>query len=103
MDAKIAVEWVYERLIGEYSIPVRIRTRDRVTEEEVNDLFLAIDFLISHYRDQDSVPKNLALAFVDIYAGFSVAKGVYSEDEIKRYEDIGIALQEKAYDLFGGA
>lgn len=103
MDAKIAVELVSARLIGEHSIPVKIRTRDRVTEEEVNELFLAIDFLISHYRYQDTVPKGLALAFLDIYAGFSVAEGFYSENEIKRYEDIGLALQEKAYDLLEGA
>jgi len=103
MDAMIAVELVCASLLGEHSFPVKIRTRHRVTEEEVNELFSAIDFLIRHYRGQNTVPKNLALAFVDIYAGFSVADGFYSEDEIKRYEDIGIALQEKAYDLFEGA
>lgn len=100
MDAESAVELVCARLLGENSIPVKIRTRKRVSEEEVSELFFAIDCLIIYYRGQSAIPKRLALAFVDIYVGLNSADEFYDEGEIQRYEDIGIALQEKAYALF---
>lgn len=102
MDAENAVNLVCARLLGENSIPVKIRTRKRVSEEDVSELFSAIDFLIVYYSGQAVVPKHLALAFVDIYVGFNSADAFYQEDEIRRYEDIGIALQEKAHALFQG-
>ncbi|GAB7529179.1 hypothetical protein PS3A_15880 [Pseudomonas sp. 3A(2025)] len=103
MDAESAVKLVCARLLGENSIPVKIRTREHVSEEEVNELFFAIDFLIVYYRGQEAVPKELALAFVDIYVGLNSADAFYDEDQVQRYEDIGIALQQKAYALFESA
>lgn len=103
MDSERAVEVVYARLLGENAIPLKIRTRKGVSAEEVNELFLAIDVLIDHYREQDTVPQKLALAFVDVFMGFSVADAFYHQDELARYEDIGIALQDKACALFDGA
>lgn len=103
MDAERAVDLVCARLLGENSIPVKIRTRKCVSEEEISELFFAIDSLIVHYSDQAAVPKRLALAFVDIYVGLNVVDGFYHEHEIQRFEDIGIALQERAYKLFEGA
>ncbi|MBD8165262.1 hypothetical protein [Erwinia persicina] len=103
MGAERAVEGVYARLMGENAIPLKIRARKGVAAAEVSELFLAIDVLIGHYRRQDRIPKKLALAFVDIFVGFSVADDFYDQDELERYENIGIALQDKAGALFDGA
>ncbi|GKQ49101.1 hypothetical protein [Pseudomonas syringae] len=100
MNAESAVELVCARLVEENSIPVKIRTRNIVSDEEVGELLQAVDFLISYYKERDDIPKKLALAFVDIYVGFNVVAEFYSGIEIQRFEDIGITLQEKAYELF---
>jgi len=91
---------VCARLIGEASIPLKIRTRADVSDDEVQELFAAIDFLTAHYADKDAVPKRLALAFVDVYAGFSSTEAFVGRDAMQRFEDIGIALQDKADALF---
>ncbi|KWS47655.1 hypothetical protein [Pseudomonas amygdali] len=100
MNAEIAVDLIDARLLGADSIPVKIRTRAKVSEKEVAELFSAIDFIISYYSEKDIIPKRIALAFVDIYVNFNVSDDFYNESETQRYEDIGIALQEKAYELF---
>ncbi|WP_193601227.1 hypothetical protein, partial [Pseudomonas syringae] len=91
---------VYARLVGKHSIPEKIRFRVEVSDEEVSELFLAVDFLIECYKGQAVIPKRIALAFVDIYVCFNINDDVYDERERCRYENIGIALQQKAYDLF---
>ena len=101
MTPELAIAIVEARLLGPQSIPVRIRTRNEVTEAEIAELLAAVDFLIVHYRDQDTVPKRLAAAFVDIYNGFVQAGGQMSEEQAQRLEDVAIALQDKAYRLFG--
>jgi len=103
MDAEHAVDVVCARLLGENAIPLKIRSRKGVSAAEVSELFLAIDVLTGHYRGQDTIPKKLALAFVDVCVGFSVADTFYDQDELERYEAIGIALQDKACALFDGA
>ncbi|SDI33745.1 hypothetical protein SAMN05216588_11518 [Pseudomonas flavescens] len=100
MNAEIAADLIDARLLGTDSIPVKIRTKVEVSEEEVAELFAAIDFIISDCSGKDVIPKKIALAFVDIYANFSISNGFYNESETQRYEDIGMALQEKAYELF---
>jgi len=95
-----AIDMVCARLIGDASIPLKIRTRADVSDDEVEELFSAIDFLIAHYADKDVVPKRLALAFVDVYAGFSITEAFVGTAAMQRFEDIGIALQEKADALF---
>ncbi|PBP30740.1 hypothetical protein CCL16_05430 [Pseudomonas syringae] len=100
MNVDQAVDTVYARLVEKHSIPEKIRFRVEVSDEEVSELFLAVDFLIEYYKGRAVIPKRLALAFVDVYVGFNVSDDVYDERERCRYEDIGIALQQKAYDLF---
>lgn len=95
-----AIDVVCARLIGDASIPLKIRTRAEVSDGEVQELFSAIDVLTAHYADEDTVPKRLALAFVDVYGRFSVAEGFVGRDAMQRFEDIGIALQDKADALF---
>ena len=101
MTPELAIAIVEACLLGPQAIPVRIRTRNEVTEAEIAELLAAVDFLIVHYRDQDTVPKTLAAAFVDIYNGFVQAGGQMSDEQAQRLEDVAIALQDKAYRLFG--
>lgn len=80
MTPEVALAIVEARLLGPQSIPVRIRTREEVTEDEIAELLAAVDYLIVHYRDQAAVPKTLAAAFVDIYNGFVPAGGRMSDE-----------------------
>jgi len=95
-----AVDMVCARLLGDASIPLKIRTRADVSDDEVQELFSAIDFLTVHYADKDTVPKRLALAFVDVYGSFSISEAFVGRAAVERFEDIGIALQDKADALF---
>jgi hypothetical protein len=101
MTPELAIAIVEARLLGEHAIPVKIRTRQEVTEDEIAELLAAVEYLIVHYRDQAAVPKTLAAAFVDIYNGFVQAGGQMSDAQAQRLEDVAIALQDKAYQLFG--
>lgn len=100
MTPELAIDIVEARLLGPQSIPVRIRSRIAITEAEIGELYAALDFLIAHYHDQDTVPKTLAAAFVDIYSGF-VTSFEQDAEQARRLEDMAIALQDKAYQLFG--
>ena len=100
MTPEAALAMVEARLLGPQSIPVRIRTRIAITDTEMAELHAAIDYLIAHYRHRDTVPKTLAAAFVDIYNSFAPAFGQDAE-QARRLEDMAIALQDKAYLLFG--
>jgi len=91
---------VEARLLGPESIPVRIRTRIAITDVEIAELYAALDVLIVHYQERDAVPKTLAAAFVDIYNGF-VQRFEQDAEQARRLEDMAIALQDKAYQLFG--
>lgn len=95
-----AIDMVCARLIGDASIPLKIRTRAEVSDDEVRELFSAIDVLTAHYADKDTVPKRLALAFVDVYGSFSITEASVGRDAMQRFEDIGIALQDRADALF---
>ena len=43
MTPELAIAIVEARLLGPQSIPVRIRTRDEVTEAEIAELLAAVD------------------------------------------------------------
>lgn len=100
MTPELAIDIVEARLLGPQSIPVRIRSRIAITEAEIGELYAALDFLIAHYEHQETVPKTLAAAFVDIYNGF-VTSFEQDAEQARRLEDMAIALQDKAYQLFG--
>ena len=87
MTPELAIAIVEARLLGPESIPVRLRTRAEVTETEIAELMAAIDSLIAHYQDRETVPKKLAAAFVDIYNGFIPAEGAMSTEQAQRLED----------------
>lgn len=101
MNHEMAIAVVEARLLGEHAIPVKIRTRNDVTEAEIAELLAAVDYLIVHYHDQAAVPKTLAAAFVEIYDGFVQTGGQLSDAQAQRLEAVAIALQDRAYRLFG--
>ncbi len=100
MNAAEAEKKIHELLVSKNSLPARVRSKSLWNKGEFNELLAAIDFLIKEWADKDTVPKCIALAFVDIYGSFSFKDDFYSEDEQEFLEDMGILLQEKATDLF---
>ena len=98
-----ALDTVTELLLGEDSIPVQLRMRDGLHQERFERLVAAIEHLIEAHREQDSVPKALALAFVDVGNAFFYPEGTYPEVELERIEDAGIRLGELASELFGSS
>lgn len=100
MNTIEAEKKIYELLISENSLLVRVRGKSLWDKKEFDELLTAIDCLITGWADKNTVPKHIALAFIDIYGAFSFKDGFYPEDEQEFLEDMGILLQEKATDLF---
>jgi hypothetical protein len=100
MNSDEAFKVTIDLLLGDNSLPVKARTKEHISEEEIEKLYNAIDILIEKYQDKDCVPKKLAACFVDIWGFFSFRDGFYNQEEAIRLEDIGIALQEKGITLF---
>lgn len=96
-----ALDTVTELLLGETSIPVQLRMHEGLDQASFDRLVVATEYLIETYRDQDAVPKSLALAFVDISNHFFYPEGTYPEGELERIEDAGIRLSSLADELFG--
>ena len=100
MNLETALQIVDERLLGENSIPVKIRSKEKLSENEYPELITAIHFLIDYYKDTENIPRKLALAFVDISNYFFISNHNYSEKEIELFEDYGIELSRLAEELF---
>ena len=73
---------------------------EKLTENEFTELVEAINFLIDYYKNNENIPKKLALAFIDISNYFFVSNLNYSEKEIELFEDYGIELSRLAEELF---
>ncbi|MCD9584878.1 hypothetical protein [Tenacibaculum maritimum] len=97
---KEAIEIIYEGLIGVNSIPNDIRIKKEFNIDKLNKIKSAINVLTPLYKDKISVPKKLAVCFIDIYGMFQFKEDFFSEEELIMYEDIGIELQDLAYQLF---
>ncbi len=100
MDISSAEQQVYDLLASGNSLPVRVRNKLPWTEDEFNELLQSIDVLIQGWSQEHSVPKRIALAFVDIYGAFNFREGFYPQDKLMFLEDMAIALQDKATELF---
>ena len=98
-EALIEVE---ELLLGERSIPVQLRLHEGFDREAYERLVKAIRVLIRHYKDQASVPKKLALAFVDVSNYFFYSEQAYPESVVEDLEDAAYELTALASELFGG-
>jgi hypothetical protein len=88
-------------LASDDSIPVQLRMRQGLDEEAYTELTGAIERLITHFASKPTVPKELALAFVDISNGFYYDEGAYPATELERIEDVGHELSQLAQLLFG--
>jgi hypothetical protein len=92
---------VVEGLIGENSIPVRLRNERVFDKKRYDEVVDALVKLIEIYKNNDLVPKPLALCFVDISNHFFVAEaGRFTEKEVEEIEDAGMRLSELANTLF---
>ncbi|EEJ7236601.1 TPA: hypothetical protein O7X39_004526 [Salmonella enterica] len=100
MDKDTALKIVIDKLLGDDSIPVRLRLKKSFSDEELEELYESLDFLAEVYVDESMVPKVLGLALMDVYGMFSFREGMYSKEKLIELEDIGIELQEKAIKLF---
>ncbi|EPD4823236.1 MULTISPECIES: hypothetical protein [Salmonella] len=71
MNKEIALKIVIDKLLGDNSIPVRLRLKRDFSDDEVENLYKALDFLAEVYADESTVPKILGLALMDVYGMFS--------------------------------
>jgi len=100
MNHDQALVVVYDLLDGQSSIPIRLRMKQNVPDADVEALYDALDVLVDYYAGEDMVPKRLGRMFIDIYGAFSFRTGFYSEGERRKWENVGIKLQEKSTSLF---
>jgi len=100
MGTEEAIAIVYDGLVSENSVPVKLRTNRELDSDLLNQVREALDVLTQYYKDKETVPKKLALAMVDIYGAFSFQAGYFNDEFLKELEGIGIELQEKAMELF---
>lgn len=100
MDKQVALKIVVEKLLGDNSIPVRLRLKKDISADEIEILYKSLDLLAEVYADEPMVPKVLGLALMDAYGMFSFREDMYSKERLIELEDIGIELQEKAINIF---
>lgn len=94
-----AVDIIYTGLVDVKSVPVQLRSFRILDLEMLDKVRDALDFAIKYYKGKTSVPKKIAIAMVDIYGAF-IFKDGFEEEMLRKLEDIGIELQEKAIELF---
>lgn len=99
MNNEEAINVIYDGLVGQNSVPVQLASHRILDLELLNQVRKALDFAIEYYREEDLIPKKLAIAMVDIQGAFFFKSG-FDEKMLIELEDIGIELQEKALELF---
>ncbi|MEX3745711.1 MULTISPECIES: hypothetical protein [Lysinibacillus] len=95
-----ALETVYKSILGENSLIIKLRNRQGLDDEEFSQLKDAMKILIDSYKDNEEIPKRLALCFVDISVRFSFNENWYNEKERDRLEDAANELSYLAEKLF---
>ncbi|KOS62214.1 hypothetical protein FJQ98_17335 [Lysinibacillus agricola] len=100
MDTEEAIAIIYDGLVSENSVPVKLRMNRELDSDLLNLVREALDVVTQYYKDKETVPKKLALAMVDIYGAFSFQAGYFDDKFLEELEGIGIELQEKATELF---
>jgi hypothetical protein len=102
MTEERALELVDEGLVGENSIPVKLRGGGGLDEEMLERTKAALLFLKDLYRDRDTVPKRLAFATVDLSGTLMSRSREYSDELWYRVEVAGEQLVDLAYSIFEG-
>ncbi|MFT9818255.1 hypothetical protein [Lysinibacillus sp. NPDC056185] len=100
MGTEEAIAIIYDGLVSENSVPVKLRTYRELDFDLLNQVREALDVLTQYYKDKETVPKKLAIAMVDINSAFSFQAGYFDDKFLEELEGIGIELQEKAIELF---
>lgn len=100
MGTEEAIAIIYDGLVSENSVPVKIRTYRELDSDLLNQVREALNVLTQYYKDKETVPKKLAIAMVDINSAFSFQAGYFDDKFLEELEGIGIELQEKAIELF---
>jgi hypothetical protein len=101
MDEQGAINIIYEGLVGEDSIPVKLRMGNGLDREQLQQVKDAIVFLTEKWKSQETASKRVAAAFVDIQTGMEWGSRLYSEAEQDEIEDAANELVDLAYGLFG--
>lgn len=99
MTTEEALNVIYEGLLGEDSIQVKLRNKEGLDEEKYAAVLEAIEVLKEAYKDQDHIPKKLALAFLDVSNYFIFGDEWYSEEEQEKFEDAGLQLVQAVDEL----
>lgn len=99
MTTEEALNVIYEGLLGENSILVKLRNKEGLDEDMYGSVLEAIEVLKIAWKDQDHIPKKLALAFLDISTYFIFSDEWYSEEEQEKFEDAGLQLVQAVDDL----
>lgn len=94
-----AVDIIYIGLVGLQSVPTQLYSSRILDMEMLAQVMDALDYAIKYYKGKSLVPKKIAIAMVDIQGAFFFKDG-FEEDMLRKLEDIGIELQEKAIELF---
>ncbi|MEY9974771.1 hypothetical protein ABH966_005188 [Lysinibacillus sp. RC46] len=71
MGTEEAIAIIYDGLVSENSVPVKIRTYRELDSDLLNQVREALNVLTQYYKDKETVPKKLAIAMVDINSAFS--------------------------------
>ena len=100
MDTEEVIALIYDGLVSENSVPVKLRTNRELDSDILDQVREALDVLTQYYKDKETVPKKLALAMVDINGAFSFRAGYFDDEFLEELEGIGIELQGKAIELF---
>lgn len=100
MDKEKALENVYQSLLGANSLLVKMRRGDGLDDLQWKNFREAINFLTEFYKDKESVPKKLALAFVDVSNYFYFHEGKYTDEEENKLEDAAQEIVQMADKLF---
>lgn len=94
-----AIDIIYTGLVSVKSVPVQLRSFRILDLEMLDQVREAMDFAIKYYKGKPFVPKKIAIAMVDIYGAFYFKDG-FEDEMLRKLEDIGMELQEKALKLF---
>ena len=94
-----AVDIIYTGLVDVKSVPAQLYSSRILDMEMLEQVMDALDYAIKYYKGKTSVPKKIAIAMVDIQGAFFFKDG-FEEEMLRKLEDIGIELQEKAIELF---
>lgn len=100
MNIEQAINIIFDGLVSENSIPVKLRAYRELDLKQLDQVREALDFALEYYKGRTYVSKKIAMAMIDIQGAFFFRKGDFDDIVLVKLEDIGIELQERAIELF---